>query len=204
MPLANYDLFISYRRSDAAGYARALYRNLCRRFEKDRIFFDRESIEAGAIDIREVIDRLVAELQPMLSQKGQSIRVNAPEIPAIVAADARGFARLISALLDNAVKYTPTGGNIRLEIRESGDAYELEVTDSGAGIPDEEIPHIFDRFYRVDPSRNRQAGGHGLGLAIAQQIVLVHHGSIEAIPSSGGGACFRIRLVRHPDGDLQP
>lgn len=153
----------------------------------------------GVTDLRDVIHRVVGEVQPMLKEKGQRIEVNVPEVPALITGDARGLARLTAALLDNAVKYTPVGGSIRLQLRQCVAEYELEVLDSGEGIPDEEIPYIFNRFYRVDQSRDRQTGGHGLGLAIAQQIVDAHHGSIEAITAPGGGACFRVRLARDPD-----
>ena len=73
-------------------------------------------------------------------------------------------------------------------------ATRLEVTDSGPGIPEEALERIFDRFYRVDPSRDRQTGGHGLGLAIARQIAAARSGSIDAGPASHGGACLRVSL----------
>jgi len=151
----------------------------------------------GATDLCEIVQRVAAEVQPLLQEKNQELQIHLPESPAVLSADPRGLSRLVGSLLDNAIKYTPRGGRIQVRVRAEGDAFELQVIDSGSGIPDEEIPHIFDRFYRVDQSRDRQTGGHGLGLAIAQQIVHSHHGSIQATAGPGGGACFRVRFGRN-------
>ncbi|HEY3132468.1 MAG TPA: sensor histidine kinase, partial [Acidobacteriota bacterium] len=77
------------------------------------------------------------------------------------------------------MKYTPPGGHVSVTVREEGSELALEVSDSGCGIPSASLPHIFDRFYRVDSSRDRRSGGYGLGLAIAQQIAHFHDTTIE-------------------------
>ena len=86
--------------------------------------------------------------------------------------------RAANALLDNAVKYTPEGGEVVVAVRERDGAVELEVADNGAGIPEDQLPLIFERFHRADPSRTE--GGAGLGLSIARQIAEAHGGAIKA------------------------
>ena len=97
-------------------------------------------------------------------------------------------------LLDNAVKYTPAGGEISLAlVRQNGNA-EIVVRDTGIGIPAEAQPRIFDRFYRVDKARARAMGGAGLGLSIAQWIVEAHGGAITLASSPGQGSTFKVVL----------
>ena len=102
--------------------------------------------------------------------------------------------RLILNLLDNAVKYTPAGGEISLALaRENGNA-EIVVRDTGIGIPESAQPRVFDRFYRVDKARSRAMGGAGLGLSIAQWIVEVHGGEISVSSTPGRGSTFTVML----------
>jgi len=102
--------------------------------------------------------------------------------------------RLILNLLDNAVKYTPAGGEISLALaRENGHA-EIVVRDTGIGIPESAQPRVFDRFYRVDKARARAMGGAGLGLSIAQWIVEVHGGEISLLSTLGHGSTFTVVL----------
>ena len=102
-------------------------------------------------------------------------------------------------LLDNAVKYTPRGGRVTATVRQKDGRVEMEVADTGIGIPDEQLPHVFERFYRADDARARgglSAGGAGLGLAIARQIAGAHGGSIEAESAPGKGSTFTLRLPK--------
>ena len=111
-------------------------------------------------------------------------------------------------LLDNAVKYTPEGGRVTATVREEDGRVELEVADTGIGIPEEQLPHVFERFYRADEARARRghrrqglsADGAGLGLAIARQIAEAHGGSVEAKSAPGEGSTFVLRLPQ--DGDV--
>ncbi len=115
---------------------------------------------------------------------------------------------LVSILLDNAVKYTPSGGEIRIELTVSGDKRKVLLTLSNTGepIPEVSLQKIFERFYRVDPSRTRATGGVGLGLSIALKIVELHSGTISARNSANGRTEFRVELpnrqrpVRGKDG----
>ena len=99
-----------------------------------------------------------------------------------------------SILLDNAVRYTPEGGNVTVGVREDGDRVALEVSDSGVGIPEDQLPLIFERFHRADPSRSD--GGAGLGLSIARQIAESHGGQIRAESTPGAGSTFTLLLPK--------
>ena len=112
----------------------------------------------------------------------------------IVRADEMRLKQLLLNLVDNAVKYTLEKGRIILGYRMSDDGVELTVKDTGIGIAPEHLPHIFDRFYRVDQSRDGAAGGYGLGLAICKMIAEAHDGTIRVESAPGQGTAFRIRL----------
>ena len=99
---------------------------------------------------------------------------------------------MAAILLDNAMKYTPEGGTATVVVRNGADVVELAVADTGIGIPEEHLPHVFERFYRVDEARS--AGGAGLGLAIARQIAEQHGGTIDAVSAAGRGSTFTLRL----------
>jgi len=102
--------------------------------------------------------------------------------------------QLMRILVDNAMKYTPSGGKITLGMAKEGDDCVLSVKDTGQGMSAEELPRIFDRFYRSDKARKSQSGGHGLGLSIARIIVVAHHGRMSVRSKEGVGTTFRIRL----------
>jgi signal transduction histidine kinase len=104
--------------------------------------------------------------------------------------------RLADILLDNAFKYTPSPGSVKLVLTQTEENAVISVQDSGVGIAQEERGKIFDRFYRLDKSRNRLQGGAGLGLAIAKWIVSQHHGSILVESNPGEGATFRVELPK--------
>jgi two-component system OmpR family sensor kinase len=108
--------------------------------------------------------------------------------------DTERLRQAISILLDNAVKYTPRGGRVTVGVTEEGDAVAVEVSDTGIGISDDQLPHVFERFYRADEARSTE--GSGLGLAIARQIVEDHGGSMRARSRPGKGSTFTIRIPR--------
>jgi signal transduction histidine kinase len=97
-------------------------------------------------------------------------------------------------LLDNAIRYTPTPGTISVSLRREEQMAVVAITDTGVGIPAEDIPFIFERFYRVDKSRSRAEGGSGLGLAICKHIVEAHGGKVEAESQVGVGSTFSVWL----------
>jgi two-component system phosphate regulon sensor histidine kinase PhoR len=111
-----------------------------------------------------------------------------------VAGDPDYLERAVSNLVDNAIKYTPEGGRIRVSAKSVGGEVLIEVADTGIGIPAEDVPRVFERFYRVDKSRSREMGGTGLGLSIVKHVVQVHGGSVDVESAVGKGSTFRVRL----------
>ena len=108
--------------------------------------------------------------------------------------------QVAAILLDNAVRYTPEGGIVTVGVREDDDRVALEVSDMGVGIPEDQLPLIFERFYRADPSRSE--GGAGLGLSIARQIAESHGGQIKAQSTPSKGSTFTLLLPRNGPGSL--
>jgi heavy metal sensor kinase len=104
--------------------------------------------------------------------------------------------RLVINLLDNAIRYTPPGGKVSVELEADAAGARIRISDTGAGIPPEAAPHVFERFYRADKARSRQDGGFGLGLAIVKWIAEAHNGSVELARNSGPGTTFTVTLPR--------
>lgn len=111
-----------------------------------------------------------------------------------ISADKDRIEQVVMNVLSNAVKYTPTGGKITVYIGKIFDEVYMKVSDTGIGIPKEDLPRIFERFYRVDKARSRELGGTGLGLAIAKEIVEVHGGTISAVSETGKGTEITVKL----------
>lgn len=148
---------------------------------------NRESTDLLALAI-EVVDCL----QVLAEEKGQSLVVEAIG-PVCAEIDTATLRQALINLVDNAVKYTPSGGHIRVNVSKKGEEEAIiEVIDDGPGIPEEHRPRIFDRFYRVDRGRSRDMGGTGLGLAITQWAVEVNGGRIELESEEGRGSTFRV------------
>jgi signal transduction histidine kinase len=114
-------------------------------------------------------------------------------------ADRERLAQVLRNLLANALTHTPDGGTIRVSARAAAGQVAVEVADSGEGIAPEHLPHVFDRFYRSDPSRARRTGGAGLGLAIVKQLVEAHGGQVSVASAPGAGARFTFTLPASRD-----
>ena len=102
--------------------------------------------------------------------------------------------RAVSNLVSNAISHTPSGGSVTLAASATAAEIRIKVSDTGTGIPAEALPRVFDRFFRVDPSRSKTSGGTGLGLAIVQSVVSDHRGRISVESAPGKGTTFRIEL----------
>jgi two-component system phosphate regulon sensor histidine kinase PhoR len=122
-----------------------------------------------------------------------------------VEGDRARLKQVVVNLLDNAIKYTPEGGAVRLAVGAEDSQATLEVADNGTGIPPEMVPRVFDRFFRVDRARSRERGGAGLGLSIVKSICTAHHGNVQVTSEPGRGSRFRVELplVSAPSGNLQ-
>ena len=120
-----------------------------------------------------------------------------------VLGDSDRLKQLVINLVDNAIKYTPDQGTVSLSLSKDTAWARLEIADTGIGIPPEDLPHIFDRFYRVDKARSRSMGGSGLGLAIAKWIAQAHGGGIKVISGIGQGTTFTITLPLHAEKEVE-
>jgi two-component system phosphate regulon sensor histidine kinase PhoR len=125
---------------------------------------------------------------------GLTLQTEIPETPLPVLGDRLALEQAISNLLDNALKYTPEGGNIWLRVRREAGYAIAEVEDTGIGIEPKDRERIFERFYRVDKARSREVGGTGLGLSIVKHVMLSHGGSVQVESEPGRGSVFRIHL----------
>jgi len=141
------------------------------------------------------LDRLLLEAFRDARGLAKGQRLSVGELDQLqVVGDPDRLKQLLVILMDNALKYTPTGGEVSLGLRRSGGIVELTVKDTGIGISAEDLPHIFERFYRADKARSRDLGGSGLGLSIAKWIVEQHGGSISVSSIPGSGSTFTVCL----------
>jgi len=149
------------------------------------------TLQARPLDLDVLIKDSVEAIQVLGHQKDIGIQFNSAHTVEIIA-DKNQLKRLVLNILDNAIKYTPPGGKISIDLRQQKDSVVIDISDTGVGIPERELPHIFDRFYRVDKSRS--SAGFGLGLSIAQSIAMAHGGKISARANLPQGTIFTITL----------
>jgi two-component system phosphate regulon sensor histidine kinase PhoR len=146
------------------------------------------------VQLKEIINQVTAMFQPQAQQKSLSLTVELPvELPC-VSGDPDLLAQVLTNLVDNAIKYTPPDGHILIRAATDKDNVQVEVKDTAIGIPPEDLPRVFERFYRVEKARARELGGIGVGLAIVKHIIKAHGGSIkvESIPHQG--STFKVTL----------
>lgn len=157
-----------------------------------------QNLEVHSVVIADLVRDIVEHFRPRAESKKQSIEVRSPEEPsaAEIRTDEEALRQILENLLDNAIKYTPEGGRIRVRWYGRGDQICFEVEDNGIGIPEMDLPRIFERFYRVDKARSRELGGTGLGLAIVKNLAQVLRGSASAASTLGQGSLFTVALPR--------
>ena len=148
------------------------------------------------LDLVGLVHRVCDDLQPTARERRLDLAVAHDEVRVIVAADAAGIRRILLILLDNALKYTPSGGKVLVRIARDGDAACVCVEDDGSGIPQEIQAHVFERFFRADPARHRENGGYGLGLAIAQTVAAQQHATLTLESRPAGGCIFSLHFQR--------
>jgi signal transduction histidine kinase len=146
------------------------------------------------VRLRPLVSRVVSEIEVTRARRDVELSQDVPEdLPAIFA-DAERVHQVLFNLLDNAVRFTPSGGRVRVTASRHNGSVDVAVADTGPGIAPEHLPRLFDRFYRVDMARSREDGGTGIGLAIARSVVEAHGGRIWAESEPGKGSTFTFEL----------
>lgn len=166
---------------------------------------DLDQIEQGILvlnwricNLNEVIEGVVTALRPAIKMRRQSLTVDLPTRPLLINADSERLTQVIYNLTDNAVKYTPEGGQIRIAARRSRDSIELELVDTGHGMTASQVSHLFSLYYRSAEAQHSDVPGSGLGLFIVKTILDAHQGEISVESKLGQGTSFMIRLpVNH-------
>jgi len=156
------------------------------------------SLERRSLDLRDVLQESESRLDLTGRMRELDVAVELPDEIVPVLGDEEALGRIVDNLLDNAVKYTEDGGEIRVRLTTEGDHAAIEIGDTGIGIEERHLSRIFERFYRVDKARSRALGGTGLGLAIVKHLVEAHGGRVEVESEPGEGTNFRLLLPLDP------
>jgi two-component system sensor histidine kinase BaeS len=151
-------------------------------------------------DLRDPVQATVQALSEVAVARGVALDSEVPGEPVELRFDRERVIQLLTNLVGNALKFTPRGGAVSVTVHEADASVTIEVADTGPGIPAEELPHVFERFYRGTNTGEARASGSGLGLAIVRSIVEMHGGEIEVASVIGEGTEFRITLPRVRDG----
>ncbi|HEX9375403.1 MAG TPA: ATP-binding protein [Actinomycetota bacterium] len=157
----------------------------------------------AAVRLERVLAEEVDRLRPRAERAGIRLVMEAAEA-ATVEGSAGDLGLMVNNLLDNAIRYSPDGGEVRAILRHREGQVELRVSDTGLGIPARDLDRIFERFYRVDPARSRGTGGTGLGLAIVRHVAQSHGGDVEVRSVLGAGSTFIVRLPAPPAAPAPP
>jgi signal transduction histidine kinase len=162
---------------------------------------DLSKLESGDVPLRRervslapLVSQVMSEIEVASADRDVNVSSDLPADLPPVEADSERVHQVIFNLVDNAVRFTPEGGEVRIEAHRHNGSIEVRVADTGVGIPPEALPRLFERFYRVDPARARGDGGTGIGLAIARSVVEAHGGTIRAESEPGRGSTFTFDL----------
>jgi signal transduction histidine kinase len=152
----------------------------------------RRTIDAAGV-VRETLEALA----PLADERTVALRVEAPAHLPPVNADPDRLRQVVQNLVENALRHTPAGGEVRITLRgRNGEGVQMMVVDTGSGIGAEDLPHVFEHFYRADASRARSSGGTGMGLAIVKSLVEAHGGQVRVESAPGAGSTFTVTLPR--------
>lgn len=151
-----------------------------------------------AVDMNNVARQVVDHYNERAAQRNVKLRLmTSPGLPP-VSGDAKSLERALIALVDNAIKFSPAGGEVEIRLSTNGERVFIAVEDHGIGINSENLPRIFDRFYHLEKSGDQLFGGIGLGLAITRQVIAQHQGSLEVVSDPGKGSTFTVTLKKWP------
>lgn len=159
-------------------------------FDFSRLEYLDQTPRRESLDLADLLRKLAGDIQPLAAAKGIAIAFDEDSSPCAISGDNHLLTRAIENLLDNALRFTPAGGSVRIRCEKSPAGVTFSIADTGPGIPPADLPNIFSPLYRGDISRNRRTGGAGLGLTIARRIVLAHGGDLTAANQPEGGAVF--------------
>jgi heavy metal sensor kinase len=159
-----------------------------------RADYGAEVLQLSATNLVDIVREACSQGRTLSEAKQISFDEQIPDFPVLVKADAHALRRLLLILIDNAIKYTPTGGRVEVLVSTDNGSALAAVRDTGIGIATEDLPNVFERFYRADKARSRQSGGVGLGLSIGSWIAEAHAGAIEVQSTLGQGSIFQVRL----------
>lgn len=151
------------------------------------------SLNISEVDVNAWLESMLRRISPIARVAEVDISFESVR-PVVARFDEPRMGRVITNLVENAVKYNKPGGHVRVRLDADYHSFSIRIEDDGVGIPEDSIPHIFERFYRVDKARSREAGGTGLGLAISRQIVNLHHGTIGVESTYGEGSVFTVTV----------
>ena len=151
-------------------------------------------LERLPVNLADLARTTLGQFSPVAEAAGVKLELAAAEDVPDILGDPDRLAQVLRNLLSNALRYTPAGGRVTVRVARSGAQVAIQVADTGSGIAREDLPHVFDRFYRGDKSSGRRRSGAGLGLAIVRQLILAHGGQIEAGSEPGHGTTFAITL----------
>jgi len=154
----------------------------------------RVTLSFANIDLGKFLSDVTRELIPAMADGGLTLSVDLPERPVLAFADADRLQQVLYNLLENAMRYTEPGGEIRVRLASAPAEAMIEVSDTGVGIPEADLPFVFERFFRSDRARRAYSGGSGLGLSIVRWIVEAHKGTVEVESPPGRGTTFAVRL----------
>lgn len=190
-------------KAHAREFLRIIYDDAGRLTKLINDLLDLSRIESGKMklvleecSLEAVVDKVLTGMDKEARKNSITLKKEIPARLAKVRIDEAAIAQVLLNLVENAVKYNNAGGSVVISARETDRGIEVSVADTGIGIPSEDIPRIFERFYRVDKARSRDLGGTGLGLSIVKHIIHAHHGEIAVESKMGSGSIFRFTLSK--------
>ena len=197
--------------ADQEAFVDAIHRNSDRLIALANDLLTVSSLEAGtfsgqhvAVDLRQVVSSVETSLQTLISSRQLAVTFEVPTEPVTIPADARGLDAMVTNLVSNAIKFTEDGGWVRCTLQVVAGSARLAVSDNGLGIPENEQPALFTRFFRSSTAQEHAIQGSGLGLTIVDSIVKSHHGEISVVSEHLHGSTFTVTLPLVPPEDDTP